>query len=182
MSEREQDVPTTAVPVRQAGASSSRDATTPAWSTERAVLRRPDPLAGLLLLLAGFAAGLSLLLRWVADDDASGLDLVRRGFQGLGDLVDTGLWQPLAIVLGGAVLFVLGLLMFPPARAHRFWGLLALLVSAVVTAAVLVPLSAAGWDLDFFDPGFWCAIAVPVLGLLGSLKALLTRPRRRTGA
>ena len=181
MSEREQDVPTTAVPVqpgRQAGASPARDATTPAWSTERVVFRRTDALAGLLLLLAGLAAGLSLLLRWLADDDASGLDLVRRGFQGLGELVRTGLWQPLAVVLGGAVLLVLGLLMFLPARGHRFWGLLALVVSGVVTAAVLVPLSAAGWDLGFFDAGFWCAIAVAVLGLLGALKALLTRPRR----
>jgi hypothetical protein len=181
LSEREQELPTTAFPVQSGphtGASPAHDATTPAWSTERAVFRRPDVLAGLLLLLAGMAAGLSLLLRWLADDDASGLDLVRRGFQGLGELVRTGLWQPLAIVLGGAVLFVLGLLMFLPARAHRLWGLLALLVTAGVTAAVLVPLTAADWDLGFFDAGFWCAIAVAALGLLGGLKALLTRPRR----
>jgi hypothetical protein len=43
---------------------------------------------------------------------------------------------------------------------------------------VLVPLVDAGWDLGFFGPGFWCAIAVAVLGLLGSLKALLTGPKR----
>ena len=44
-------------------------------------------------------------------------------------------------------------------------------MSLGVTAAVLVPLAKADWDLGFFGPGFWCAIAVAVLGLLGSLKA-----------
>jgi len=181
LSEREQDPPTraSAVPSSERGAAVD-DATTPAWATERPVFRRPDPLAGLLLVLAGIAAGAGLLLDWLADDDASGLDLVRRGLDGLGDLVDTGLWQPLAIVLGGAVLLLLGLLMFRPARTHRVLGLLALLVSAVVTAAVLVPLTAADWDLGFFDAGFWCAIAVAVLGLLGALKALSARPRYGT--
>ena len=47
-----------------------------------------------------------------------------------------------------------------------------------MTAGVLVPLVDVDWDLGFFGPGFWCAIAVAVLGLLGSLKALLTRPKR----
>ena len=42
------------------------------------------------------------------------------------------------------------------------------------SSAVLVPLAIAGWDLGFFGIGFWFAIAVAVLGLLGSLKALLT--------
>jgi hypothetical protein len=68
--------------------------------------------------------------------------------------------------------------MWLPMRSHRFLGGLALLVSAAVTAGVLVPLVDAGWDLGFFGPGFWCAIAVAVLGLLGSLKALLTGPKR----
>ena len=83
------------------------------------------------------------------------------------------------IVLGGGVLFVLGILMWLPARSHRFLGVLALLVSLGVTAAVLVPLADADWDLGVFGPGFWCAIAVAVLGLLGSLKAALTGRKRR---
>ncbi|WP_232797121.1 hypothetical protein [Blastococcus atacamensis] len=179
MSERDREPATTemsyASPI--GGAPPTGGATAPSWSTEPVVFRRPDPVAGLLLLLAGVAAGASLLLRWLADDDATGLDLVRRGFSGLTDVADTGLWQPLAIVLGGVALFVLGMLMFLPARAHRLWGLLALLVSALVVWAVLVPLIAADVDLGFFDTGFWCAIAVAVLGLLGAGKALLTRPR-----
>jgi len=76
------------------------------------------------------------------------------------------------------VLFVLGILLWLPARTHRFLGAVALLVSLGVAAAVLVPLIDAKWDLGFFGPGFWCAIAVAVLGLLGSLKAVLTGPRR----
>ncbi|NEK86156.1 hypothetical protein GCU60_10345 [Blastococcus saxobsidens] len=158
----------------------SDDATAPPWATERAVFRRPDPLAGLLLVLAGLAAVASLLLRWLDDDPATGLDWVGRGFDEFGDLVGTGLWQPLVIVLGGAVLLVLGVPMLLPARSHRVWGGIALVVGGLVCWAVLVPLIAADWDLGAFGPGFWCAIAVAVLGLLGGLKALLTRPRYGT--
>jgi len=34
-----------------------------------------------------------------------------------------------------------------------------------------------GWEIDRFGPGMWCAVAVPVLGMLGALKAMLTAPR-----
>jgi hypothetical protein len=91
----------------------------------------------------------------------------------------TGFWQPLTIVLGGGLLLIFGLLMFVPAKTHRFLGILALIVSLAALAAVIVPLARAGWDFGEFDLGFWFAIAVPVLGLLGSLKALLTGEKYR---
>ena len=155
------------------------DATAPTYDDRPVAFRGPESLGGLLLILAGIAAGISLLLDWLKDDDVSGWGLVRAAFDDLGDAFDSGLWQPLVIVLGGGVLFVLGLLMWFPARSHRFLGVLGFLVSLAVTAAVLVPLADADWDLGFFGPGFWCAIAVAVLGLLGSLKALATGPKRR---
>ena len=168
-----------------AHAAGSPTATTPDYSPRPVDVRRPDALAGVLLLLAGLAAGVSLLLRWLDGDDATGLDLVRRGWaeldEGVGTLVDTGFWQPLTVVLGGAVLLVLGLLLFLPAKRHRLLGLLALPVAAAVTAAVLVPLVQAGVAPGPFRVGFWCAVAVAVLGLLGALKALLTSTRTRRG-
>ncbi len=180
-----QDTSPGMTPVPQGGASAygapAAQATTPDYSPRPVAVRRPDVLGGLLLLLAGVAAAVSLLLRWLAADDPTGLDLVRRGFRelggGVGDLVGTGFWQPLTVVLGGAVLFVLGLLLFLPAKRHRLVGLLALLVAAAVAAAVLVPLVRAGFDLGTFRAGFWCAVAVAALGLLGALKALLTGGR-----
>ena len=160
-------------------------ATAPDYSPRPVAVRRPDVLGGLLLVLAGVAAAVSLVLRWLADDDATGRELVGRGFtelrEGVGTLVDTGFWQPLTVVLGGVVLLVLGLLLFLPAKRHRFLGLLALLVAAAVSAAVLVPLVQAGLDPGTFRAGFWCAVAVAGLGLLGALKALLTGPRRPRG-
>lgn len=153
------------------------DSTAPPYSDRPVALRGPESLGGLLLILAGVAAAISLMLDWLADDDISGWSLVRNGFSDLGGVFDTGLWQPLAIVLGGGVLFVLGVLMWLPMRSHRFLGVLALLVSLVVVAGILVPLADAGWDLGFFAIGFWFGIAVAVLGLLGSLKALVTRPK-----
>ena len=155
------------------------ETTTPAYSTEPVAVRGPDSLGGLLLILAGVAAAISLVLDWVTDADDTGWDLVREGFEDLGGVVDNGLWQPLAVVLGGGVLFVLGILMWLPARSHRFLGLLGLVVSGVVVWAALVPLEDADWELDVFGPGFWCAVAVAVLGVLGSLKALLTGKKYR---
>ena len=156
----------------------------PEYSTTPVRVRRPDSLASLLLLLAGIAAGVSLLLRWLPVSDLTGWDLVRRGFDdaadgGVAALFDNGFWQPMAVVLGGAVLFLLGLLVVLPAHSHRFLGVLALLVSLVAGAGVLVPLAAEGWDPDTIDTGFWFAVAVPVLGLLGALKALFTGQRWR---
>ena len=182
MSERDQP-PTVAYPAAGAGATASgaTPATAPEYSSAPRAARRPDPVASLLLLIAGLAAGISLLLPWLADDAVTGLTLVKDGVATLaddvGDVVDTGYVQPLTIVLGGGILFLLGLLVLVPARGHRLLGLLALVVGGAVTAAVLVPVMLADWNLGFFGIGFWFAIAVAVLGLLGALKALLTRAK-----
>jgi hypothetical protein len=152
--------------------------TTPNYSDRPVAFRGPDSLGGLLLILAGVAAAISLVLDWLTGSDISGWSLVRDGFDDLGGVFGNGLWQPLTIVLGGGVLFLLGLLLWLPARTHRFLGVLALLVSLAVTAAILVPLADEGWGLDAFGIGFWFGIAVAVLGLLGSLKAILTGPKK----
>jgi hypothetical protein len=170
-------------PVAGATAYGGTAATTPDYSPRPVAVRRPDVLAGLLLLLAAAATAVSLLLPWLTGRDDTGLDLVRRGIDdardGFGTVIDSGFWQPLTVVGGGAVLLVLGLLMLLPAKRHRLLGLLALLVGAAAAAAVLVPLFQADWDLGSFDTGFWFACAVALLGLLGGLKALLTGRRYR---
>ena len=177
----EQHPPTAAYSAVGATANGSGSAPAPAGarSSAQPAPRRQDPVGSLLLLVSGIAAGISLVLRWLADDDVTGLSLVRNGFaelgRGIGGVLSTGYVQPLTVVLGGGVLFLLGLLLLVPARRHRAVGLLALVVALLVAVAVLVPLAIAGWDLGFFGVGFWFAMAVPVLGLLGGLKALLTR-------
>ena len=101
----------------------SGTSTTPPYATRPVAFRRPDVAAALLLVLAGVAAGIALLLPWLADRDDSGLELVRRGLDEMGNLGDTGFWQPLAVVFGGAALLLLGLLgslkgVLTPARAR----------------------------------------------------------------
>lgn len=154
--------------------------TTPDYTGRPVASRRPDALAALLLLLAGVAAGVSLVLHWVHGNDVTGWGLMHRAW-GLrsdpGALSSTGLWQPVAAVAGGVILFVLGLLLLVPARAHRTLGVLALLVSLGAGAGVWVALSGTHWQPGRFQIGFWLAVAVPVLGVIGSLKALLTAPR-----
>jgi hypothetical protein len=153
-------------------------ATAPPYSDQPVAIRGPESLGGLLLILAGLVAAVSLILHWLDGHDVSGWGFVRKGLDDVGGAFGSGLWQPLVIVFGGGVLFLLGLMLWLPARSHRFVGVVALVVSLAVTAGVLVPLIDAKWKLGYFGPGFWCAIAVAVLGLLGSLKAILTRSRR----
>jgi hypothetical protein len=156
-------------------------ATQPDYRDAPVVVRRADTLAGLLLLLAGIAAGVSLLVVWV-HGGATGLDLLRGGVDDLGSpqrMADDGSWEVPSVVLGGAALFVLGLLMYVPARTHRLLGALALLVTLVVAAGVLVPLADLDWDVQRWAVGSWAAAAVAALGFLGALKALSTHPRRR---
>ena len=132
------------------------------------------------LVLAGVAANVSLLLSWSPGDGPTGLALVQHSVEairsGAGDPADTGLWQPLVVVVSGGLLVVLGLLLLVPARAHRFVGVVALIVALAAAAAVILLMADIGWTMDRFGPGLWCAAAVPVLGLLGSLKALVSAP------
>jgi hypothetical protein len=163
------------------GATDATDAVAPVRLVS---VRRADPVAGVLLVLAGIAAAASLVLPWRRGEGGTGLSLVRQALQVAGSdvraLGPSGLWQPLAIVLGGVVLLLLGVLMFGPARTHRISGLLALLVACGAAAAVLFRVAHAGWHLGRWDLGLGCAVAVAGLGLLGALKAMLTVPRITT--
>lgn len=153
-------------------------------------LPRADPLAGILLVLAGIAAAGSLVLPWRAGDPQTGSSLVRTGLaalgSGFGDIGHSGLWEPPTIVIGGALLLLLGVLLFLPARTHRVAGVLALFLTAGVCTAVLSLVARIGWVTERFGPGMWLAVAVAGLGVLGALKAMLTVPRvtvkRRRGA
>ena len=143
-------------------------------------LRRADRFGAGALVLAGVAANVSLSLSWSPGEGPTGLSLVQRGVEGLdlsvGGWALEGLWQPFVVVLCGGLLVLLGFLLLVPARAHRLVGVLALLVSLGAAAAIVLLMVDGGWGADRFGPGLWCAVAVPVLGGLGSLKAMLTVP------
>lgn len=144
-------------------------------------LPRADPLAGITLVLAGIAAAASLLVPWRAGDPETGSSLVRGGLaavgSGMGDHGRSAVWEPPAIVIGGALLLLLGVLLFLPARTHRVVGVLALFLSAGVCTAVLFRIARVGWVTEHFGPGTWLSVAVALLGILGALKAMLTVPR-----
>jgi hypothetical protein len=144
------------------------------------VLKRIDRAGAAALVLAGVAANMSLLLPWTSGNGPTGLALVQHSIEalrsGAGDPADTGLWQPLVVVVSGGLLVVLGLLLLVPARAHRLVGVMALIVALAAAAAVILLMADTGWAVDRYGPGLWCAVAVPVLGLLGSMKALVSAP------
>ena len=143
-----------------------------------AVVRRADRFGAGALVLAGVAANVSLSLSWAPGESPTGLSLVQRGVEELGGggWALSGLWQPFAVVLSGGLLVLLGFLLLVPARSHRFVGVLALLVSLAAAAALVLLMADGGWGADQFGPGMWCAVAVPVLGAIGALKAMLTAP------
>ncbi|CAA9237268.1 MAG: hypothetical protein AVDCRST_MAG57-1424 [uncultured Blastococcus sp.] len=141
------------------------------------VVRRPDPLGAAALVLAGAAASSSLVLPWPPGDGPTGLALVQRGAGDLGSgPVGDALWQPFVVVMCGGLLVALGFLMMIPARAHRLVGVLTLVVALAAAAAVVTLIAETDLADERFGPGLWCAAAVPVLGLLGAMKAMLTVP------
>jgi hypothetical protein len=144
------------------------------------LLKRADSSAGSLMMIAGAAGGLSLFLPWLQHDAALGLSLVGRGIDlagiGIDRLAGSGLVLPVGVVLGGGVLFLLGLLAFRPARTHRAAGVVALFVSLAVAAGVIVRVADQEWGELRVDPGFLCAVVLAGFGLLGALKAMLTAP------
>ena len=146
------------------------------------VLRKPDPGAGSLLMVAGAAGGMSLFLPWVLHGQELGLTLVRRGLESadVGDLLGSGLALPLAVAVGGGVLFLLGLVAFRPARSHRAVGVIAMIVSLAVATGIVVRVADLGWDALRTDPGILCAVVLSGSGVLGALKAMLTAPEFTT--
>ena len=144
------------------------------------VVRRADRFGAGALVLAGVAANMSLSLSWSPGEAPTGLTLLQAGVEILradvGASASSGVWEPIVVVLSGGLLVVLGFLLLVPARTHRLVGVLALAVSLAAAAAVVVLLADGGWGADQFGPGLWCAVAVPILGTLGSLKAMLTAP------
>ena len=54
------------------------EVTAPPYSDRPVAIRGPESLGGLLLILAGLVAAISLVLHWVAHHDVSGWALVRR--------------------------------------------------------------------------------------------------------
>jgi hypothetical protein len=153
----------------------------PAGGTVHLVVRRrADPVAGTALVLAGLAGNVSLWLPWVVGDDAIGISLVRRGFgvadSGVRELLRSGPWEPVAIVLGAGLLVLLGMLLFVPAHTHRVVGVVALAVALTVSAAVVSLLSGADWSAARVEAGVWTGVAVAGFGLVGAFKAMLTGP------
>ena len=162
--------------------------TGPVAEVRLVTLPRPDPAAALALVLAGAAAVGSLWVPWWQDRGGTGWSVVRRGLalggSGVGKLGRSDLWPPPVIVLGGVLLFLIGVVLFLPERSHRIAGVLALLVASGPIAGVLFLIARADWTSARFGPGMWLAVVVPVLGLLGALKAMLRTPRvtlRRRG-
>jgi hypothetical protein len=157
------------------------DETGPVAEVRLVTLPRADPVAALALLLAGGAAVASLWVAWWQDRSDTGWSLVRRGLalggSAVGKLGRSDLWPPLAIVFGGVLLFLIGVVLFLPERTHRIAGLLALLVTCGPIAGVLFLVARADWNSARFGPGMWLAIAVTALGCLGALRAMLRTPR-----
>jgi len=149
---------------------------TSAYAAEPVAVRRPDPLAGILLVLAGVGIGVSLLLEWFSS--LNGYDIFEDALDNAGSFFSDGVWQPLVIVFGGAVLLLIGLFAFIPGKSRRTIGLIALLIALAIVAAVMTALITADFDFSAFEPGFLVVIGAAVVGLLGALKAAVTPPKR----
>lgn len=145
-----------------------------------------DPIAGVLLLLAGTAGMLELLLPWkraspLLAGDATGwklFEISRNQSLPAGDTL--ALYSLLGVAVAGGACVLLGLAMFAPIDHHPL-GAIALLLSVLSIGGavwyVLRTRSAVGGVAAIFEQGqvgFYLFLAAGVLGLVGAIKALAT--------
>src|SRR3954449_856416 len=97
-------------PARPGATAYGAETTAPYYSDRPVAFRGPESLGGLLLILAGVAAGIALLLDWLERNDTSGWTLLRKALEDVPGAFSSGLWQPMVILLGGGALFILGIL------------------------------------------------------------------------
>lgn len=145
-----------------------------------------DPIAGMLLILAGVAGILELLLPWkravkLLSGDATGwklFEISRNQSLSAGDTL--ALYSVLGVAVAGGACLLLGLAMFAPIDHHPL-GAIALLLSVLSIGGaawyVLRTRSAVGGVAAVFEQGeigFYLFLAAGVIGLIGAIKALAT--------
>ncbi|HEY5878056.1 MAG TPA: hypothetical protein VIU11_04045 [Nakamurella sp.] len=152
---------------------------------------RADPIAAVLLLLAGAMGIWQLLLPWLTVGPGSGVPggsptgwRVYRALRALPAPAPELSWATLSVLgcaVGGGALIVLGLAMMAPLN-HRPLGAAALLISLLSAAGALwvVVHARAVFDLGVFGlfgqagAGWYLFLGSGLLGLAGSWKALST--------
>ena len=155
---------------------------------------RPDPVAAVLLLLAGAIGIWQLLLPWrtvsVGSGSRAGGDVSVTGWQvyrllrsvpkSAGE-VDLATYCVLGAAVGGGALIVLGVAMMT-AMNHRPLGVAALLISSLCVAGAgwMLIRARAIFDVGMFtffaqaQVGWYLFVATGCVGLLGAWKALAT--------
>lgn len=170
--------------------SRSSPAGTPPFGAPVATLSRyaprADPAAGLILVLAGALGMLQLVLPWIAiggglSGSLTGWQLFKTGRDQALDLSSTIATYALpGVAIAGVAMVLLGLAMFAPID-HRPLGTVGLLFALAATVL------AGWWVLDTWDvrgglgqilgtvlPGWYLFLVSGPLGLVGSIKALVT--------
>jgi hypothetical protein len=147
-----------------------------------------DPIAGVLLILAGTAGILELLLPWrpavkalPSYSSLTGWDLFVIGRSQALSAGDTlALYSVLGVAVVGGACLLLGLAMFAPIDHHPL-GAIALLCSVVSIGGaiwwILQNRTAVGGIGTLFGQGefgFYLFLAAGVIGLAGAIKALAT--------
>lgn len=147
---------------------------------------RADPVAALLLVVAGIFGAVQLMVPWIGigsglDGSYTGWDLFKVGRdQSLDFSGRVATYALPAVAIAGGALVLLGLAMFAPIN-HRPLGAVALAFSigAVVGAAWWVmetgtARGGVGQIIDIAQPGWYLFLAAGPIGLIGSVKALAT--------
>jgi len=128
------------------------------------------------MVLAGLGVGASLLVEWFSG--INGLDLFTDSWQLLGESPSDAVWQALVIVLGAAIILVIGLSAFVRAKSRQAVGLIALFITGAMSASVVTLfLRLTEVDFELIRPGFYVVIAATVLGLIGAVRCAVTPPR-----
>ncbi|WP_246127560.1 hypothetical protein [Amycolatopsis rhizosphaerae] len=136
--------------------------------------------AAIILILGGLLGVVQAFLPWVsmpAVGSLTGFDLVSLAGDAGGGAVEATIFQVclIAVLVCGGLLLIAGASLVVPMRNRKVLGALSLLVTVMMTVAVVLLLVKAGLGFSGLSVGFYCFLASAVICWPGSLIALFKR-------
>lgn len=143
-----------------------------------------DFVSAIILIIGGLLGVLQSFLPWIDSSfegiHVNGLDIANAAGQASGGdlsssastLIQIAVW---AVLIGGGLLVLCGVVLFVPMRNRKITGAIALVISVVMVVGAILWLTNGEANPDSTAVGYYFFLAAGVVGLIGSIVALVRK-------